>query len=83
MRVIEISQKSVELDALLEMACRETIILRQSGHKEFVLSSIDDFALEVELLRNNKEFMTYLDELSQEKATVSIEDVESMLADPL
>jgi hypothetical protein len=29
----------------------------------FVLAPIDEFALEVELLRNNKEFMVYLGEL--------------------
>lgn len=46
---------------------------------KFVLSPIDDFALEVELLRNNEEFMAYLDELSEQEATISLEDVEREL----
>jgi hypothetical protein len=39
----------------------------------------DEFELEVELLRNNKEFMAYLDELSAQQATISLEEVEKIL----
>jgi hypothetical protein len=45
----------------------------------FVLAPIDYFALEVELLRNNQEFMDYLDEISQQKATISLAEVEKEL----
>jgi len=35
--------------------------------------------LEVELLQNNKEFMAYLDDISKEKATITLEEVEKRL----
>jgi predicted glycoside hydrolase/deacetylase ChbG (UPF0249 family) len=47
--------------------------------KYFVLSLVDEFALEVELLRNNEEFMAYLDELFSQEATIPLEDVEKEL----
>jgi hypothetical protein len=52
---------------------------RKTDDRGFVLASIDEFDLEVELLRNNAEFMGYLDELSKHQATLSVEDVEKEL----
>ncbi len=79
MKVIELTQSPISLETLLEMACQETVILRHSNHKEFVLSAVDEFDLEVELLRDNQEFMAYLDDISTQKATIPLEDVEKML----
>ncbi len=75
MRVVELAESYPPLNELLEVARQQT--LRQANHQS--LAPIDDFALEVELLRNNKEFMAYLDELSQQKATISLEEVEKEL----
>jgi hypothetical protein len=44
-----------------------------------VLAAVDEFEAESELLKNNKEFMSYLDGLSAQKATISLEDVEKEL----
>ena len=79
MKVIELTQSQISLNELLETACQETVILRKTGDKGFVLAAIDEFDLEVELLRHNAEFMGYLDELSKHQATLSIEDVEKEL----
>jgi hypothetical protein len=35
----------------------------------------DDFAVEVELLKNNPEFMVLMKQLSQEKAAISLQDL--------
>ncbi|MFQ5628246.1 MAG: hypothetical protein ACE5I1_05750 [bacterium] len=61
------------------MAHQETVILRKENNQYFVLATIDDFDLEVELLHNNKEFMAFLDTLSEQKATISVEDIEKEL----
>ena len=79
MKLIEIGNSRISLDELLEMACKETVILRKPDSNDFVLTTVDEFDLEVELLRNNREFMTYLEELSNKKATISIDDVEKKL----
>ncbi|OQX28131.1 MAG: hypothetical protein BWK80_01610 [Desulfobacteraceae bacterium IS3] len=79
MKTIELTEHHLTIEDLLEIAADETIILHQSGKRGFVVSPIDDFALEVELLQNNKEFMAYLDEISKEKASITLEDVEKRL----
>ncbi len=77
--MIELIQSPISVDDLLSIASRETVILRKPDSNGFVLAAIDDFDLEVELLRNNKEFMAYLDEVSNQEATISLEEVEKEL----
>ena len=79
MKVIELAQNRASLQDLLKIARSETVILRQPGNVDFLLGPVDDFALEVELLRNNVEFMSYLDELSDEEATIPLSEVEAEL----
>ena len=79
MRVIELPDTPTSLDELLNIARRETIILRQSNTVSFVLAPIDEGTLEVELLRQNKEFMAHLDDLSQQDATIPLTEVEREL----
>ncbi len=45
----------------------------------FALAHIDDFEVEVEMLKKNTEFMAFLKELSQEKATISLESLREEL----
>ena len=42
-------------------------------------SRVDDFDVEVELLKNNQEFMTLMKQLSQEKAAISLRDLRKEL----
>lgn len=79
MKVIELENSHASLEDVLELARSETVILRQANNRDFVLAPVDAFSLEVELLRNNPEFMAYLDELFQQKATIPIEEVEKEL----
>jgi hypothetical protein len=79
MKIIELTGSTIPLDELLEMARQEIIILQKANNERFVLTLVDEFALEVELLRNNDEFMAYLDELSEQEATIPLEDVEEKL----
>lgn len=79
MKIIELDETDIVLDELLEMARQETVILRKTGSEGFVLAPVEEFALEVELLRNNEEFMAYLDELFKQEATIPFEDVEKEL----
>jgi len=76
MRVIELTTSQNSLDDLLKIARQETVILRKANHEGFVLAPIDEFDMEVELLRNNQEFMAYLDGLFNQKATIPLEDIE-------
>lgn len=79
MRTIELTECYITLDELLEIAYTETVVLCKSGSRKFIVAPVDEFDLEVESLRNNKEFMAYLDEISEQKATIPFEDVEKKL----
>ena len=78
MKVIELDQ-SHSLDEVVDLAQEELVVLRKSDGSVFDLSHVDDFAVEVELLKNNTEFMALLRQLSQEEATTSLEDLRQQL----
>ena len=71
MKVIEIERASPTLEEVMKLADRELVVLRQTNGKVFAVSPVDEFDVEVELLKNNREFMALMEELSQEKATIS------------
>jgi len=79
MKTIELTDYYLTLEELLRIADKQTVILHKSCKKGFVIAPIDEFDLEVELLQNNKEFMAYLDDISKEKATITLEEVEKRL----
>ena len=68
MKVIEIERASPTLEEVMKLADRELVVLRQTNGKVFALSQVDEFGVEVELLKNNPEFMALMEELSQEHA---------------
>ncbi len=80
MKVIELKQTQPTLDEVIDLAEEELIVLRKSDGSVFALSSVDDFDVEVELLKNNPEFMAFLSQLSQEEATISLQDLRKELA---
>ncbi len=79
MRTIELAESYLTLNELLKIADKETVILSISGSKKFVVAPIDEFDIEVSSLRKNEEFMAFLDSLSEDKATIPLEDVEKEL----
>ena len=80
MKVIELKQAQPTLDELMGLAKKELVVLRKPDGTVFALSEVDDFDVEVELLKNNAEFMAFLRQLSQEKPAISLEDLRKELA---
>jgi hypothetical protein len=80
MKVIELNQNHPTLDEVIGMAERELVVLRKPDGSVFALSSVDDFDLEVELLKRNPEFMKLMERLSAERASISLEDLRKELA---
>ena len=68
------------VDELIGLAKDQLVVLRRADGAVFAFSQVDDFEVEVELLKNNPEFMAFLKQLSQEEATISIEDLRKELA---
>jgi hypothetical protein len=64
---------------LLELAEQDTLILRKPDGTEFVLSAVDGFAAEVEMLSQNQEFMAFLAQRSRSTKRVSLEEARRKL----
>lgn len=79
MKTVELTSNAPTLQELVALADAENIIIKTEQGKQFLLAEIDDFALEVEMLRNSEEFMSFLDERSKERATTSIEELRKEL----
>jgi len=73
MRTITVSRRARSVNALLKRARRENVILRSPEGEEFILAEIDDFNREVELTRQNKALMKFLDARARQTKTVSLE----------
>ncbi|CBN53663.1 MULTISPECIES: hypothetical protein [Kamptonema] len=79
MRIIELESGEFTLDEVMILAKSEAIVLRKPDGGMFALAPIDDFDVEVELLKKNTEFMSFLKELSKEKATISLKSLRAEL----
>jgi hypothetical protein len=78
-KVIEPAEKEPTLDEVVDLAKDELVVLRRPDGSLFAVAPVDDFDVEVELLKNNPEFMTFLKQLSQEEATISLQDLRKEL----
>ena len=79
MKIIDLGHAYPTLDEVMGLAQAELVVLRRPDGSVFALSHVDDFDVEVELLKNNPEFMAFLQQLSQEEATISLQDLRKEL----
>lgn len=82
MKTIKVSRQERTLQALLKRASQESLILRAPDGREFIVAEVDDFDREIQLQRQNKEFMAFLDERGRERATISAEEARRRLGIP-
>jgi hypothetical protein len=74
-KVIDLGQASPSLDEVIGMAKDELVVLRLPDGSVFAVSQVDEVDIEVDLLRNNPEFMALLKQFSQEKSAISLEEL--------
>ena len=79
MKIVELTTIAPALAELLELAGEDTLILKTSEGREFVLAEVDDFDTEIDLVRQNEELMTLLAERSREKKTYILQQVRKQL----
>jgi len=79
MKTVDVDHRSRILNGLLRQAQEENLVLRAPDGREFVLAEIDDFCREIELTRENKELMAFLDRRGREKATVPLAEAKRRL----
>ena len=79
MKTIKVSQRSRAVNALLKQALRENVIIRSPDGQEFILAEIDDLDREVELTRQNRQLMKFLDARGKQNTTVSVGEAKRRL----
>jgi hypothetical protein len=79
MKTVVIPKNSRAINALLEEAREEDVLLQAQDGTRFVLSAVDDFAEEIEAQRRNKKLMKFLDERGKETDCVPLEEVDRQL----
>jgi hypothetical protein len=79
LKIVELTTIAPALAELLELAGEDTLILKTSEGREFVLAEVDDFDTEIDLVRQNEELMTLLAERSREKKTYTLQQVREQL----
>jgi hypothetical protein len=79
MKTVAVDSRSRVLNGLLRQAGKENLVLRAADGREFVLAEIDDFGREIELTRENKKLMAFLDRRGREKAIVPLAEARRRL----
>jgi len=79
MKTITISRRARSVHALLQRARRENVILRSPEGQEFILAEVEDFNREIELARQNRALMKFLDSRARQTETVSVEEAKNLL----
>jgi hypothetical protein len=66
MKTINLSNLTNELTALLDQANDEDVVVRLADGREFLLSAVDDFDIEIAQTRQNEKLMALLEERAQQ-----------------
>jgi hypothetical protein len=78
-KTIDLANTKPTLIDILALASEDDIIVRTQDGREFVVTEVDDFAKEVEAVRNNPELMEFLDKRFKEKGKYSLEEAKRLL----
>jgi hypothetical protein len=79
MKTINLSNLTNELTALLDQANDEDVVVRLADGREFLLSAVDDFDIEIAHTRQNTKLMALLEERAQQTRTVPLDEVKRRL----
>jgi hypothetical protein len=83
MKTVELEKRKIDLEAAIDLARQEPLLLVTPDGREFLLSEADDFEKEVEVLRNSMGFQQFLDERSRSVGRTSLDDIEAEIDDEL
>ena len=79
MKKVTISPQATDVNALLQQARDEDILVRAPDGTEFMVAVVDEFDEEMARTRKNAKLMALLDERARQPQTVSLEEVKRQL----
>ena len=81
--MVNLEKEKLDLEAVINLARQEPILLLTPDGKEFCIAEADDFEREVETLRGSQAFQRFLDERSACTRRVPLEEIEKELEQEL
>lgn len=79
MRIIELTNGRPTLEEVMGFASQGLVVLRKPNGELFALSQVDEFAVEVELLKTNTEFRELLRKFAVDESPMSLEELRTEL----
>jgi hypothetical protein len=79
MKTINVPPQATELNALLEQARHEDVLVRAADGAEFMVSAVDEFDEEVIRTRQNAKLMALLEERAKHTRTVPLDEAKRQL----
>jgi hypothetical protein len=79
MKTVDVTKQSRAVNALLDKARLEDVLVRAADGSEFLLTAVDAFAQEITRTRENKKLMAFLERRATEPSTSTLEQVKRRL----
>ncbi|MGI0493790.1 hypothetical protein ACN4EG_18565 [Alkalinema pantanalense CENA528] len=79
MRTITLPEDLTEIRSVFEQATDEDVIIKLADGREFILSAIDDFEVEIAQTRRNQKLMNFLEQRASQTQTISLDQVKRQL----
>ncbi len=79
MKTVSVPPQAADVNALLEQARSEDILVRAADGTEYMVTVVDDFDEEVARTRHNDKLMALLDERAKREPTVPLAEVKRQL----
>jgi len=79
MKTINIFSQSTDVNALLDEARREALIVRAPDGDGFMVAAVDDFDREIVSTRRNAKLMAFPDERVRREKTLPLDEVKRQL----
>jgi len=75
MKTITLSVEPAEISSVFEQANDKDVIIQLADGRQFMLSAIDDFDMEIAQTRRNQKLMELLDQRAKQNETISFDEV--------
>jgi hypothetical protein len=79
MKIISIPEDFTDFRSVFEQADDEDAIVQLADGRQFILSAIDDFDIEIAQTRRNRKLMEFLEKRAKQTQTISLNEVKRRL----
>ena len=79
MKTVAVPPQAAEINALLEQARDDELLVRTADGSEFLLTAVDEFDQEIARTRQNAKLMALLDERAKQSKTIPLDEVKRQL----